>query len=666
VSFSGGHPVEVTAADLRSIYFVDNQHGYAVGSVNKNTKGRLLRTKDGGTTWEYNSDPNVLDTPLNAVAVVGGGADHTLVVVGDGGAIKKAKVTWDDDINTVAQNLAAGAVVSPTTAELKSLAFPGGGASGYAAGAAGAVIYSSDSGANWVLKAGGVTASALYGSSFIDAQTGWLVGADSTVVHTTDGGYTWNDDKSGIPPNVSLHDVQFLKNATGGLEGFAVGCEGDDCSTTGTGTGVAYKYSSGSWTSMTVPPGVTNLRSLHMTDGNHGWAVGPGGMALKTTDGSTWILANAGIEANHDHDLNDVDLNDVDAIDPSGNDGWVVGQDKKTDKGILLKYDPASNKWSEVTLSDVPSFLSAIDMVNTDTGYAVGNDGYVFKTTDGGANWIKQNSGTSKTLAAVSFSDANNGFAVGDEGRIIHTLNGGATWSAENAGTTNPHYTFSAISGRQAFVGGHNGAVLKANRPYYFTWYDNVYGQNWVLMANPQGAASPLSFDLFIAGLKKNLSGYNNGKVNPGESITPIFPGVIGGPVNAASLTSDKAIVSQRSLWAGNSLEEVLGQDIDKLSDHFWWTWYDQQSPGMTNWVLIANPNPFQVWCEIKVAGQLKYSGYVQAGQNVTPTFSGLMGGPVEVQAWTTAGKTAPANIIASQRVLHNGYFNEVLGTVLN
>lgn len=43
----------------------------------------------------------------------------------------------------------------------------------------------------------------------------------------------------------------------------------------------------------------------------------------------------------------------------------------------------------------------------------------------------------------------------------------------------------------------------------------------------------------------------------------------------------------------------------------------------------------------------------------VTPTFPGTMGGPAEV---TSTGGT----VITSQRVLWNGYFNEVQGTVLN
>jgi photosystem II stability/assembly factor-like uncharacterized protein len=52
------------------------------------------------------------------------------------------------------------------------------------------------------------------------------------------------------------------------------------------------------------------------------------------------------------------------------------------------------------------------------------------------AQWYQQNSGTTKNLNAVSFLDANNGFAVGDNGTILYTDNGGATWIQQNSGTT--------------------------------------------------------------------------------------------------------------------------------------------------------------------------------------------------------------------------------------
>ncbi len=192
-------------------------------------------------------------------------------------------------------------------------------------------------------------------------------------------------------------------------------------------------------------------------------------------------------------------------------------------------------------------------------------------------------------------------------------------------------------------------------RDYYWTWYDNVGGANWVLMANPVGAPA-LTMTLDIAGAPMDLSGYNGGVIGPGQSITPRYTGVMGGPVKACSTTSGQGIMSQRILWGGSSLEEVLGTDAGKLADHFWWTWYDGTA-GFKDWILVANPNATAVGYSIRIAGVTRASGTIPAHANATPQFPGVMGGPVEVVS--TGG-----DVMASQRVLSNGdtAFNEVPG----
>ncbi|MBI5869512.1 MAG: hypothetical protein HZB44_00935 [Actinobacteria bacterium] len=208
-------------------------------------------------------------------------------------------------------------------------------------------------------------------------------------------------------------------------------------------------------------------------------------------------------------------------------------------------------------------------------------------------------------------------------------------------------------------------------RDYYWTWYDNVSMSNWVLMANPAASGRTLDFSLIVEGVPQNLapfaiSGQPAGKVPEGMAITPKFDGLMGGPVRVISNTGERAIVSQRSLM-GNSIEEVQGTDAEKLSDHFWWTWYDQKSPGFTNWILVANPGDADVYYEITIDGDdpgAGSKGIINPGKNVTPTFPDKRGGAVEVRAWTDDTKITPAKIIASQRVLsdYGKAFNEVPG----
>jgi len=213
-----------------------------------------------------------------------------------------------------------------------------------------------------------------------------------------------------------------------------------------------------------------------------------------------------------------------------------------------------------------------------------------------------------------------------------------------------------------------------AGQDYYWTWYDGFSMQDWVLMANPTGATGSLKFYLSIGGLPQgfnSIGGLTPGEVPVGQTLATQAGHVADGPVKLTSLGGSKAVVSQRSLM-GNSFEEVLGADENKLSDHFWWTWYDQLSPGMTNWVLVANPSTADtVHAVIKFTNQANGSvvtseSDIAPGKEWAPTFPGKMGGPVEVKAYRSGGSW-PANkmnVIASQRVL-SGYglaFNEVPG----
>ena len=72
------------------------------------------------------------------------------------------------------------------------------------------------------------------------------------------------------------------------------------------------------------------------------------------------------------------------------------------------------------------------------TGIAVGYNGTILRTTDGGTNWTPQTSGTTNDLTGVFFSDANTRdccwlLVV----NILRTTNGGTNWTTQTSGTTN-------------------------------------------------------------------------------------------------------------------------------------------------------------------------------------------------------------------------------------
>jgi len=66
--------------------------------------------------------------------------------------------------------------------------------------------------------------------------------------------------------------------------------------------------------------------------------------------------------------------------------------------------------------------INSISFADANTGWAVGIGGTILKTTDGGATWNAQNSGTTYNLSSVDFVDSSNGWAVGSVGGIVCLL----------------------------------------------------------------------------------------------------------------------------------------------------------------------------------------------------------------------------------------------------
>jgi photosystem II stability/assembly factor-like uncharacterized protein len=59
----------------------------------------------------------------------------------------------------------------------------------------------------------------------------------------------------------------------------------------------------------------------------------------------------------------------------------------------------------------------------------------------GDGSWVWQKPlPQGNSLYGVTFTDASHGWAVGGTGTILATSNGGATWTAQSSGTTDYHH----------------------------------------------------------------------------------------------------------------------------------------------------------------------------------------------------------------------------------
>ena len=136
--------------------------------------------------------------------------------------------------------------------------------------------------------------------------------------------------------------------------------------------------------------------------------------------------------------------------------GWAVG-----DAGQVWRTTDGGLTWAfQVTTLRV-TWLG-VWFVDSQRGWKCGTNGAIMATTDGGANWSTQASGATDTLRGVCFRDFLLGCVVGDSGLILRTTDGGAAWTPIPSGTTEDlNAVYLAQIANDGFAVGANGRILR-------------------------------------------------------------------------------------------------------------------------------------------------------------------------------------------------------------
>ncbi len=172
-------------------------------------------------------------------------------------------------------------------------------------------------------------------------------------------------------------------------------------------------------------PSPDPLRDVYFVNEYMGWAVGgsfigfprfPSSMILKTSDGGvTWETQEAPTDAQ---------LQGV--IFYNSTLGWAVGD------GIILNTVDGGQNWTEQPIpSGALIQYNDIDLYNSTTLFAVGENGRILKTTSGGSLWVEQSSGTVTALEAVEVITERVVYAVGSGGTVLKTIDGGGEWDQQ-------------------------------------------------------------------------------------------------------------------------------------------------------------------------------------------------------------------------------------------
>ena len=154
-----------------------------------------------------------------------------------------------------------------------------------------------------------------------------------------------------------------------------------------------------------------NLNSAE-SFGEQIWVFGDSGLILISSDfGQTWTPTASPISE------------DIHYSDSAFGALAIAGN-----SGILLLKQEVNSDWVELPLSES---INGISLTGNNSLVAVGNEGAIWRY--GGSNWEFIPTGVDEDLLDVSFLDEDLGVAVGKNGTIIFSEDGGQTWDYRDA-----------------------------------------------------------------------------------------------------------------------------------------------------------------------------------------------------------------------------------------
>ena len=400
---------------------------------------------------------------------------------------------------------------------------------GYAAGALGTIMKTTNGGSNWILQISN-TQTLLASIDFIDANTGVAVGDSCIVVRTTNGGANWTKSRLIFSTGGFFSGIDFANDRIGYISG-GIGFS--------QGSYVVKTFDAGqSWFQLNT--GVTNtLYSVSFLDSLQGMCGGNGGRILRTSNGGVnWTQENlptgssfnavSYIQQDTQYALRELvsyfkttnnGANwiqyslDLPNINGSGditrfmafsdvNTGYVVSSFGR----IARTTNGGANFTTDFTYSAYGGFnisiLLGISAIDDGIAVIVGSGGKLLRTTTSGANWSIQN-GFKHDLHTNWFTDVNTGYSAGYGGRLIKTTNGGDNWFDLQSGTTQRINSIYFTSPNTGYIAADTGTILKTTNA----------GENWFAQSSGLTGQQININDIHFLNSNTGILGVDSGKI---------------------------------------------------------------------------------------------------------------------------------------------------------
>jgi len=265
----------------------------------------------------------------------------------------------------------------------------------------GFVFYSPNAGDTWIRQTAGLAyfATCVF---FIDDSFGWVACSNTIIGRTVDGGQYWDQIFLPYPPfhcdTVDFQGVSFVDSLKGWI------CAGRD------------------------PYYIESLPG----QGDTWYTKGQGYVAKSTDGGLNWQLC-----------LRDTVFDFFDIRFQDSLNGFVVGGNDRTMSAVVMRTQNGGNTWEAESIPAQAKFLQGIEVINNNYIWAVGHNGTIIHSHNGGQVWTQQQSNVNTTLYDVDFADTLHGLVAGDS-YVLYTHDGGNTWHIANLGVEEERSTLNA------------------------------------------------------------------------------------------------------------------------------------------------------------------------------------------------------------------------------